>query len=130
MQATLLSIGIAFILALVAALVGPHFVDWSQYRGTFEAEASRLTGMPVRVAGNIDARLLPTPSLRLKDVEVGESGTPHVRVRELAVEFSLGPLLRGHWRASELRLLAPQMQVGLNKNGKIDWPGNSAGHRR
>ncbi len=68
MQATLLSVSIAIILALLAALVWPHFVDWSQYRSTFEAEATRLTGMPVRVTGAIDARLLPTPSLMLKDV--------------------------------------------------------------
>src|SRR5947209_19405308 len=71
LQATLLSVSIALILALLAALVGPHFVDWSQYRSTFETEASRLTGMRVRVAGAIDARLLPTPSLVLKDVEAG-----------------------------------------------------------
>ncbi len=127
MQATLLSVSIAIILALLAALVGPHFVDWSQYRSTFEAEATRLTGMPVRVTGAIDARLLPTPSLVLKDVEAG-TGTdaPHVRARELSIEFGLGPLLRAHWRASELRLLGPELHVGLDRDGAIDWPKNAA----
>ena len=131
MQATLLSIGIAIILALLAALVGPHFVDWGQYRSTFEAEASRLTGMPVRVAGGIDARLLPTPSLVLKDVEAGAGAgaaadAPHIRARELSIEFALGPLLRAHWRASELRLRAPEIQVGVDQNGAIGWAGSSA----
>ena len=128
MQATLLSVSIAIILALLAALVGPHFVDWNQYRSTFEAEASRLTGMPVRVTGAIDARLLPTPSLVLKDVEAGAGAgadVPHVRARELSIEFGLGPLLRAHWHASELRVLAPEIQVGLNRNGSVDWPTNS-----
>jgi uncharacterized protein involved in outer membrane biogenesis len=126
-QATLLSVSIAIILALLAALVGPHFVDWSQYRSAFEAEATRLTGMPVRVTGAIDARLLPTPSLVLRDVEAGAvSDAPHVRVRELSIEFGLGPLLRAHWRASELRLLGPELHIGLDRNGAIDWPGNSA----
>jgi len=46
-QATLLSIGIAIILALVAALVGPIFIDWSQYRAEIEAEASQVVGVPV-----------------------------------------------------------------------------------
>jgi uncharacterized protein involved in outer membrane biogenesis len=130
MQATLLSLGIAVILALVAALVGPHFVDWSQYRSTFEAEASRLTGIPVRIAGPIDARLLPTPSLAFKDVELGagaEPDAPHVRAGGLSIEFRLGPLLRGNWRASELRLLAPEIQVGLDRNGAIGWLQDSAG---
>ena len=45
MQATLLSIAIALILALVTALVGPHFVDWNKYRAEFETQASRMTGL-------------------------------------------------------------------------------------
>jgi len=32
LQTTLLGIGIAIILALVAALVGPLLIDWSHYR--------------------------------------------------------------------------------------------------
>ena len=128
MQATLLSVSIAIILALLAALIGPHFVDWGQYRSTFEAEASRLVGMPVRVAGAIDARLLPTPSLVLKEVEAGaRTESPQLRARTLSIEFGLGPLLRGHWRASELRFVGPEFRIGLNRAGAIDWPKSSAG---
>ena len=60
MQTTLLGIAIAVILALVTALVGPLFVDWGRYRADFEAEASRMVGLPVRVKGRIDVRLLPS----------------------------------------------------------------------
>ena len=51
MQTTLLGLAIAFIIALVAALVGPYFIDWNQFRPQFEAEASKIIGMPVRVSG-------------------------------------------------------------------------------
>ena len=51
MQTTLLGLAVAIILALVAALVGPLFVDWGRWRTGFEAEATRLVGMPVRVDG-------------------------------------------------------------------------------
>ena len=61
MQTTLLGLAIAFIIALVAALVGPYFIDWNQFRPQFEAEAARIVGAPVRVAGKLDARLLPAP---------------------------------------------------------------------
>ena len=71
MQTTLLGLAIAFILALLAALIGPYFVDWSRFRPQFEAEATRVIGLPVRVEGAIDARLLPAPSLRLRGVNVG-----------------------------------------------------------
>src|ERR1700750_899355 len=40
-QTTLLGLAIAFIIALVGALIGPYFIDWDQFRPQFEAEASR-----------------------------------------------------------------------------------------
>ena len=61
MQTTLLGLAIAFILALIAALIGPYFIDWNQFRPQFEAEASRVIGAPVRVTGTLEARLLPAP---------------------------------------------------------------------
>src|SRR6202030_4053557 len=70
-QTTLLGVAIAIILALVAALVAPLVVDWSQYRAAFEDEASRLTRLTVRVNGTIEARILPSPHIKLRDVEVG-----------------------------------------------------------
>ena len=70
MQTTLLGLAIAMILALVTALVAPLVVDWNHYRGAFEDEVSRLSGLSVHV-GSIDARLLPSPIIKLHDVEIG-----------------------------------------------------------
>src|SRR5258708_2969248 len=70
-QTTLLGLSIAFIVALIAALIGPYFIDWNQFRPQFETEATRVVGAPVRVGGELNARLLPTPSLRLRSVVVG-----------------------------------------------------------
>ena len=99
MQTTLLGLAIAIILALVTALVGPLLVDWGSYRSVFEREATRLVGLDVRVTGAIDGRLLPSPQLRLHDIEIGRAGDDKVRARSLDIEFALGPLLRGEWRA-------------------------------
>jgi large subunit ribosomal protein L24 len=122
-QTTLLGLTVAIILALVTALVGPLFVDWGRWRTTFEAEATRLVGMPVRVSGRIDARLLPTPSLLLNGIEVGAPGhEPKLRARSLGVEFGLGPLMRGQWRAAQLRLDAPEVTLGVDADGRIDVP--------
>ena len=41
MQTTLLGFAIALILALLAALVGPLFIDWNNYRPRFESEGVR-----------------------------------------------------------------------------------------
>jgi len=93
LQATLLGVSIAIILALVAALVGPHFVDWTQYRATFEREGTRLAGQPVRIGGAIDVRLLPTPSVQLGRIEIGSAAQPQAKARELHAELALGSLM-------------------------------------
>jgi uncharacterized protein involved in outer membrane biogenesis len=70
-QTTLLSIAIALILALLAALFGPHVIRWNDHRAFFEAEASRLVGIKVMVGGDIDAALLPFPSVTLRAIAIG-----------------------------------------------------------
>lgn len=122
MQTTLLGLAIAFILALIAALIGPYFVDWNQFRPQFEAEASRVVGIPVRVNGALEARLLPAPSLRLRSVVVGGNDSGKARADKLDVEFSLGALMRGEWRATELTINGAAFDVGLDAQGRIDVP--------
>jgi large subunit ribosomal protein L24 len=122
-QTTLLGLAIAFIIALVAALVGPYFIDWNQFRPQFEAEASQVIGAPVRVAGELEARLLPSPTLRLRSVVVGGANDlGKVRADKLDVEFSLGSLMRGEWRATELTVGGMALDLGLDPQGRIDWP--------
>jgi len=125
-QTTLLGLAIAFIVALIAALVGPYFVDWNQFRPQFEAEASKVIGAPVRVSGALDARLLPTPSLRLRSVVLGGANDlGKVHADKLDVEFSLGDLMRGEWRANELSVEGLAVDLGLDPQGRVDWPVSS-----
>lgn len=123
MQTTLLGLAIAFILALTAALIGPYFIDWNQFRPQFEAEASRIVGSPVRVGGTLDARLLPAPSLRLRSVVIGGvNDAGKARADKLDVEFSLSSLMRGEWRATELTVNGAALDLGLDPQGRIDLP--------
>jgi uncharacterized protein involved in outer membrane biogenesis len=121
LQTTLLGLAIAVILALVAALVGPLLINWGNHRSLFEAEASRLIGVNVRVAGSIDVRLLPSPRLTLHEIAIGD-GRDTVRARSLGVEFALGSLMRGEWRAAEMHLAGPQVSVGLDASGRVRAP--------
>ncbi|MES2198527.1 MAG: AsmA family protein [Pseudomonadota bacterium] len=126
MQTTLLGLAIAFIIALVAALIGPYFIDWNQFRPQFEAEATRVIGAQVRFAGKLDARLLPAPSLHLRSVVVGGANDlGKVRADKLDVEFSLGSLMRGELRATELTVNGMALDLGLDPQGRIDWPAST-----
>ncbi len=127
MQTTLLGLAIAIILALLAALVGPLLIDWSGHRSLFEVQASRLLGVDVRVAGEIDARLLPSPKLTLHDIQIGRPGPDSVRARSLGLELALGPLMRGEWRATELHLAGPRIALGLDASGHVQAPSIAVG---
>lgn len=123
MQTTLLGLAIAFILALLAALIGPYFVDWNQFRPQFEAEATRILGTQVRVTGAMDARLLPVPSLRLQSVAVGGANDPaRLGADRFDVEFSLGAMMRGEVRATDLTINGVSLDLGIDDKGQLDWP--------
>ncbi|MFZ0104134.1 MAG: AsmA family protein, partial [Pseudolabrys sp.] len=122
LQTTLLGLAIAIILALVTALVGPLLIDWGNHRALFETEASRLIGVNVRVTGGIEPRLLPSPRLILHGIAIGD-GPDTIRARTLGVEFALGSLMRGEWRAAEVRLAGPQISLGLDTSGRVRAPG-------
>jgi large subunit ribosomal protein L24 len=121
LQTTLLGLAIAIILALVAALAGPLLIDWNSYRSIFEAEASHLIGVDMRVTGAIEARLLPSPRLLLHDIAIGK-GDDQVRARALAIEFALGPLMRGQWHAAELHVTGATLRLGLDASGRLQAP--------
>jgi hypothetical protein len=121
LQTTLLSLAIAIIVAIVAALVAPLFIDWGAYRTVFEREATRLTGVEISVEGGIEARLLPSPRLELHNVAFG-SGDEKLRARALTIEFALAPLVRGEWRAAEVRLAGPQLKLALDDKGALGGP--------
>jgi large subunit ribosomal protein L24 len=126
-QTTLLGLGIAVILALLAALVGPLFVDWGQYRDMIESEASQVVGVPVRVAGSIDVRLLPTPSLSLGEVNLAPTGAgaaQSLAARKVAMEFGLGTLIRGELRANEVAIDGLDLTIGLDRFGNVETAAN------
>ncbi|PJG52184.1 hypothetical protein CVM73_26990 [Bradyrhizobium forestalis] len=128
MQTTLLGLAIAFIIALLAALIGPYYIDWNQFRPQFEAEAGKIIGVPVRVGGELDARLLPTPTLRLRAVTFGgNNDLGRLRADKLDVEFSLGSLMRGEWRATELSVGGMAVDLGLDARGRVDLPSTATG---
>ena len=74
--------------------------------------------------GSIDARILPSPIIKLRDVEIGErGGAPQLRAASLELEVRLGSLLRGRIEATEAHLVAPQISLSFDRSGAIVLPG-------
>ncbi len=112
-----------FVLALLAALVVPPFVDWTGYRADFEREASTILGRKVTVKGSATARLLPFPSVTFTDVSVAGSagGEPAMTVETFSMDAELAPFLRGEVLIFDMRLVRPKAIISVAADGKVDW---------
>jgi uncharacterized protein involved in outer membrane biogenesis len=117
------AIGGLIVLVLTAALVGPHFVDWTSYRADFEREASAILGRRVSVNGAAEARLLPFPSVTFSDVSVGggPGGGPAMTVETFSMDAELAPFLRGEVLIFDMRMVRPRAVVEVGADGTVDW---------
>lgn len=115
-------IGFTVILALLVALVGPLFVDWTAYRSAFETEAAHVLGHKVSVRGTADASLLPYPSLSFSDVVIGDDpNAPLMTVGRFNMEIELFPLLSGEIHVTEMQVVQPELNVRIDDNGAFEW---------
>ena len=116
-------------LALIAALVGPYFVDWTNYRTAFEEQASRILGHKVEVRGRAKARLLPLPRIEFDDVRVGArtDGTAMMTVERFRVDAELAPLLKGEVVVVDMELQRPRINIAVGEAGVVDWTSRTSG---
>lgn len=115
MRHVLTALGILIIVAIVAAMGVPHFVDFARYRSVFEAQIAEMTGHPVRIEGTIKLRLLPTPSLSMRQVRLGpadEKGFRMFEAERIAGALAPMPLLRGDFQITEAFVDSPILRVG------------------
>ncbi len=115
-------IGGLIVAVLMAALLAPYFVDWTGYKASFEAEATKILGRPVKVAGAASARLLPFPSVTFSNVRVGEdSENPVLTMEKFSMDAELAPFLSGEVLIFDMRVDAPHGVLTVDKNGVVDW---------
>jgi hypothetical protein len=110
--------------ALLAALLGPGFVDWREYRPHFEQRISAVLGVETRVAGEIGLRLLPSPRLTLGQVRLGsgEAGASGATIETLTAELALAPLARGEFRLVEAEADGLTLNLVADETGAISLP--------
>ncbi len=124
MRETLTVLAGLLVLALLAALIGPGFVDWRGYRPQIEARLASALGVETSIAGGIGLRLLPSPRLTLQDVRFGgrtqEVSTAAVEL--LTVELALSALARGEFRIADAKAEGAAVSVVLDEAGAIRLP--------
>jgi uncharacterized protein involved in outer membrane biogenesis len=129
MNSFLLWCGALLAAVLTALFAVPHFVDWNLYRGQFEAEASRVLGREVRVAGGVSVDILPSPRMRFERVRIADvplepgeiPSDPLLRAERLELGIGLSGLLRGALDVHTAEIVRPELRLTLAADGRGNW---------
>lgn len=125
LKKTLYALGALVVIAVLAALVGPSFVDWRTYKADIARELEAATGRRVAIDGNISLRLLPAPSLRANGVRIanikGGSAPELARVGTLQMDLALWPLVSGRIVGTGVVLIKPQISLEILADGQPNW---------
>lgn len=120
----LLFIAAVLVLVLTALFAVPPMVNWNDFRGAFEEEASRLLDREVRVRGEVSVRILPVPYVSFEKVRIadapGISGS-FARAEQFKMWLSVPPLLRGVIEARQIELEQPVIRLRTQADGGGNW---------
>lgn len=124
MRETITVLAGLLVLTLLAALIGPGFVDWRDYRSQIEARLTRSLGVETSITGGIGLRLLPSPRLTLQDVRFGgrTQEVSTAAVERLTVELALAPLAKGELHIADARAEGATLSVVLDELGTMLLP--------
>ncbi len=113
------------VLAVVAALVAPSFINWNAYRAEIAAEVHKATGRRLVIEGPIDVAVLPAPKLsaarvRFANLE-GAAAPDMVRLEALDVRIAFWPLLSGRVVVNSVELRGADIELETLADGRVNW---------
>ncbi len=111
--------------AVVAVVAVIQSTDFNQYRALIAEQAKAATGRDLVIAENLGLALLPSPRLKVEDVSFanapGGSRPEMVKLRSLEAEVELLPLITGDVRVRRLILVAPDILLETDAQGRGNW---------
>ncbi len=125
MKKFLIGLGVLAVVVIAAALVAPAFIDLNDYKQAIADRAGAATGRRIAIDGNISLSLLPTPTVSVGRVRVGNlpgGSTPDMVVLESArVRVAFMPLLRGVVDVQDVSLIRPVVTLEVLADGTPNW---------
>jgi hypothetical protein len=111
---------ILLLACLTGALIAPHVIDWDSRRAMISAELSGVLGQPVTINGPIAVELLPTPTLKLSHINLGEGGNIQGSIGRFRLRMAVPPLLRGDIRITEALLQGADLTINSAAGASIN----------
>ena len=113
------------LLLVLAALIGPRFVNWNGYKDRVAAAVLQATGRALAIDGNISLALLPSPTLSVEGVRLanlpGGSAPDMAQLKSLDVHVALIPLMSGRIQVTRISLLEPVILLERLPDGRANW---------
>lgn len=113
------------VIVVLAALVGPRFVDWEDYKADIARELETASGRRIAIDGDVSLQLLPAPSLRANGVRIanvkGGAAPELATVGTLKMDLAFWPLLRGRIVGTGVVLVKPKISLEISADGKPNW---------
>ena len=113
MRDLLTGLAILLLACLTGALIAPHVIDWDSRRAMISAELSSALGQPITINGPIGVELLPTPTLKLSHISLGEGGNIQGSIGRFRLRMAVPPLLRGEIRITQALLQGADLTINL-----------------
>jgi uncharacterized protein involved in outer membrane biogenesis len=111
-------------LLIVAALVGPSFVDWNKYKPQIISQVKKATGLDVTV-GEISMAVLPAPHAKISDVVVTSPRKVKfdnlLTMKSAEVSVELIPLLSKKINVNQVTLIDPVINAEIMEDGSGSW---------
>lgn len=129
MRHLLTALGILLAIVLLGAMTVPYFVNFAQYRAQIETQITEMTGHKASIDGPITIRLLPTPSISMRQVKLGPADANGFRMFEaerIYGALAATSLLRGEFQITEANIDAPILRIGEKGFEGVVRPGTAS----
>jgi len=115
------------LLAVIAVLVLPLFVDENMVKETISTHFENNTGQTLSINGPLNWSVFPWVGIKLADVQVGSAlgfgDKPLAAVQELDVKIGVKPLFEKKIAVDTVVLKGVRLNLRKNKDGKVNWEG-------
>jgi AsmA protein len=113
------------VVVIAAAIVVPFLLPTETYKQQIEAQAERVTGRKLAIAGPLEFSVLPTVAVSAEDVRFANvaGGAPPdmVRLKSFEAELKIWPLLRGAVEVDRFVLIEPEFHLEVDAEGRPNW---------
>jgi len=118
-------ISVVLLVALVALVVAPNFVDWNKYKPQILSQLHEATGHEYKIDGPLELAVLPYPHVSIDGLSVATPSAagsiPLVQLDKASAQLALMPLFSGEVVVSKVVLQKPVFQIAIAANGAQSW---------